>query len=127
MASARFQIVSIARPVARGAAGRSTARRFTWRFLAANNRSLAATTAVFTDVDACLADLLALQRGLPGAASEYTRDATGKWRWAVRVAETGAASTHGYARQLRARTTCATFLTLVAQVDARGGVQVVYR
>lgn len=139
MAVARFQVVSLPRTTAEvpsvkfdddGVVVRvepTRRRRFTWRFLAANNRSLAMASTVYPDVSSCLAALYDLKRGLDTAQCEYLRDDKGMWRWVVRVGDSTAASSNGYPRQVRARLTCESFFHLAADPQALQNVQFVYR
>lgn len=143
MAIARFQVVSLPRAVPDyrpatprhakrlaaepPAPARVQPRRFTWRFLAANNRSLATATEIFPDAASCIAAMEELKRGLADAACEFTRDESGLWRWTVRVDQTAAASSYSYRRQVRARITCDTFFALATDLSTSDNVQVVYR
>lgn len=135
--SARFQVISLAKQYAgdqadgvkqepADAAARPR-RRFTWRFLAANNRSLAAASGSYPDAASCIASIHELKRGLKAAECEYIRDEKGLWTWVVRVDRAVVASTHRYPRQLRARMTCESFCELAIEPAATMNVQVVYR
>jgi hypothetical protein len=141
MAAARFQVVSVARAthvpvpaepdagagsVAELAAPR--ARAFTWRFMSANNRSLARSARTSPDVESCLATIRTLQEGLPRAVSETSRNGHGQWVWRVRLAdEVVATAARSYPREIRARMTCKAFLQLVAETAGSAPVQVMYR
>ena len=141
MATARFQVVSLPRPAAEPAeralvngalrARRDPspppARRFVWRFLAANNRSLAQATTVYPDARSCFEAMNDMKQNLAEAVCELTRDEDGLWMWTVRLSTDVVASTHRYPRQVRARLTCDTFLALAATPDVFENVQVVYR
>lgn len=139
MAGARFQVVSLPRSVldsrsaaARDAKVRATepptpGRRFTWRFLAANNRSLATATTVFPDASSCLEALRAVRRALPIAVCEFSRDDDGLWRWTIRLDDVEVASATSYRRHVRARITCDNFLALAGDPATLENVQVVYR
>lgn len=139
MGTARFQVVSLPRSVphsqpvlpepsrARAAEALPAQRRFTWRFLAANNRSLATATDVFPDAASCIAAMQELRRGLATAVREFSRDDDGLWRWTVRLDGDVAASSNSYRRQVRARITCDTFFALAGDPSALDNVQVVYR
>ena len=138
MAAARFQVVSVPRsarvPVPRepdGEAGawadvpHPRARGFTWRFMSANNRSLARSAHTSPDVESCLATIRVLQDGLPDAVGETSRNGHGQWVWRVRVAdEVVATAARSYPRQVRARLTCNAFLQLVAETADSAPVQV---
>lgn len=128
--SARFQVLCLPRQqgadpnIPDVAAGR---RRFTWRFLAANNRSLAVAGASFPDATSCVAAIHDLKRGLKSARCELERDAKGHWTWSVRVDRAVVASAHSYPRQLRARMTCENFFELASDPAALADMKVVYR
>ena len=141
MAAARFQVVSVARsarvpspPEPDGDAGswadipHPRMRGFTWRFMSANNRSLARSAYTCPDVESCLASIRELQKSLPDAVGETSRNGNGQWVWRVRVAEEVVAmAARSYPRQVRARLTCSAFLQLVAETAASTPVQVMYR
>jgi hypothetical protein len=141
MAAARFQVVSVARsarmPVPResddGAGSWADiplprARGFTWRFMSANNRSLARSAHTSPDVESCLEEIRVLQEGLPDAVGETSRNGHGQWVWRVRLAdEVVATAARSYPRQVRARLTCNAFLQLVAETADSAPVQVMYR
>jgi hypothetical protein len=141
MAAARFQVVSVARsarvPLPREPEGEAGAwaevpqarvRGFTWRFMSANNRSLARSANTCPDVESCLAEIRTLQEGLSEAVGETSRNGNGQWVWRVRVAdEVVATAARSYPRQVRARLTCTAFLQLVAETAATTPVQVMYR
>jgi hypothetical protein len=141
MAAARFQVVSAARSARvpappepdAGAGSRAEPplpreRGFTWRFMSANNRSLARSAHTSPDVESCLATIRTLQEGLPHAVSETLRNGQGQWVWRVRLAdEVIATAARSYPREIRARMTCNAFLQLVAETAGTAPVQVVYR
>ena len=141
MAAARFQVVSVARsarvPVPResddGAGSWADiplprTRGFTWRFMSANNRSLAKSARTAPDVESCLATIRLLQESLPLAIAETSRNGHGQWVWRVRLAdEVVATAARSYPRQVRARLTCNAFLQLVAETTDSAPVQVMYR
>jgi hypothetical protein len=141
MAAARFQVVSLARsarvpafpqPITGNGAWTDIppprTRGFTWRFMSANNRSLARSAHACPDVESCLAAIRALQECLPEAVAETSRNGNGQWVWRVRVAgEVVATAARSYPRQVRARLTCTAFLQLVAETVATTPVQVMYR
>ncbi|MGH3822246.1 MAG: hypothetical protein ACRDRA_05310 [Pseudonocardiaceae bacterium] len=141
MAAARFQVVSVARS-ARVSAPREPeadagswaeipqprVRGFTWRFMSANNRSLARSAYTSPDVESCLATIRVLQEGLADAVGETSRNGHGQWVWRVRLGEeVVATAARSYPRQVRARLTCDAFLGLVAETAASAPVQVMYR
>jgi uncharacterized protein YegP (UPF0339 family) len=137
MAVARFQVVRAARYVhvpaprepgsdAVGVEPRATG--FAWRFMSANNRSLARSAQTCPDVESCLAAIRTLQEGLPHAVGETARNSKGQWVWRVRVAdEVVATTTRTYRRQVYARLICDSFLELVAETASSNPVQVIYR
>jgi hypothetical protein len=141
MAAARFQVVSVARsahvPVPRepDAGAGSWAeipppreRGFTWRFLSANNRSLAKSAHTSPDAETCLATIRTLQEDLPRAVGETSRNGHGQWVWRIRIGdEVVATAARSYQREIRARMTCNAFLQLVAETAGTAPVQVVYR
>ncbi len=141
MSAARFQVVSVARsvhvPVSRAsvAGGGSCAeiprpreRGFAWRFLSANNRSLATSAHTSADMESCLATIRTLQEGLLLAVGETSRNRQRQWVWRVRLdGEIVATAARSYARQVRARMTCDAFLQLVAETAVSAPVQVMYR
>ncbi|MGH3773175.1 MAG: hypothetical protein ACRDRW_17570 [Pseudonocardiaceae bacterium] len=141
MASARFQVVSVARvkhvpipPESDADAGSAAEpipprdRAFTWRFMSANNRSLARSAQASPDVESCLATIRVLQECLPRVVSETVRNGHGQWVWRVRLAdEVIATAARSYPRQVRARMTCEAFLQLVGELGGGAPVQVMYR
>ncbi|MGH3769043.1 MAG: hypothetical protein ACRDTX_28490 [Pseudonocardiaceae bacterium] len=141
MAAARFQVVSVARsalvPAPRepedGAGSWADiplprTRGFTWRFMSANNRSLARSARTSPDVEACLEEIRLLQEVLVDAVGETSRNGRGQWVWRVRVAdEVVATAARSYPRQVRARLTCNAFLQLAAETAVSTPVQVMYR
>ena len=141
MAAARFQVVSVTRS-ARVPAPREPddgagswadiplprARGFTWRFMSANNRSLARAAQTSPDVETCLATIRLLQEGLSDAVAETSRNGNGQWVWRVQLGnEVVATAARSYPRQVRARLTCDSFLQLVGETAPSTAVQVTYR
>jgi hypothetical protein len=137
MAVARFQVVRAVRaahvpaprePGPHPGVAAHRAPGFAWRFLSANNRSLARSVRTCPDVASCLAAIRILQEGLPRAVGETARNGNGQWVWRVRMAgEVVATTTRTYPRQARARLMCDSFLELVAETLASTPVQVIYR
>jgi hypothetical protein len=141
MAAARFQVVSVARsvsvPVPREPDGVAASwaevplpreRGFTWRFMSANNRSLAKSARTYPDLESCLATIRVLQEGLLQAVGETSRNGHGQWVWWIRLDdEVVATATRSYPREIRARMTCDAFKQLVAQTLGSAPVQVMYR
>lgn len=141
MAAARFQVVSAARSVRVPVPREPNAdagpwpevpapreRAFTWRFMSANNRSLARSEQISPDVDSCLATIRLLQENLTRAVVETARNGRGQWVWRLRVAdEVLAIAARSYPREIRARMTCHAFLELAAEMAGSAPVQVMYR
>jgi len=93
-------------------------RGFTWRFMSANNRSIAKSVHTSADVEACLATIRTLQESLHLAVGETVRNRQRQWVWSVRLdGEIVATASRSYPRQVRARITCNAFLQLVAQTS----------
>ncbi|HEX6360852.1 hypothetical protein [Actinophytocola sp.] len=104
----------------------STTVDFTWRFLSANNRSMARSVPTFTDADACLAAIRDLRDRLPNAVGTTVRNGSGKWLWRISAEELDLATSGiRYERRLRARLACQAFVDLVATASA-DAVQVVW-
>lgn len=141
MGTPRFQVLSVARstqvPLPRepdAGAGAwpqiplSRERGFTWRFMSANNRSLARSAHTSADVESCVATIRTLQEGLPLAVGETSRNRYRQWVWRVRLAdEVIATAARSYSRQVRARITCDAFLNQVAGTRGSAPVQVLHR
>ena len=141
MAAARFQVVSVARslhvPAPRepdnGAASwaevpQPRERGFTWRFMSANNRSLAKSARTSADLESCMATIRALQDGLQETVGEISRNGCGQWIWRIRLNDVViATATRSYPREIRARMTCDAFVKLVAETVDSAPVQVMYR
>lgn len=133
----RFQVVRVSRsvpvpaprepsPDATVAQPRETG--FAWRFMSANNRSVARSAQICPDVESCLEAIRTLREGLPRALGETTRNGNGQWVWRIRVAdEVVAMTTRTYQRPVRARIMCRSFLQLVAETAASAPVHVIYR
>ncbi|MBV8994597.1 MAG: hypothetical protein JO287_13070 [Pseudonocardiales bacterium] len=103
-------------------------RGFTWRFMSANNRSLARSAYTSPDVESCLETIRVLQEGLSDAVAETSRNGNGQWVWRIRLGEeVVATAARSYPRQVRARLTCDSFLQLVAVTAPTTAVQVMYR
>ncbi len=102
MAVARFQLY------------RSTGPGVTWRFLSANNRSLAQAPAVFPTADACAKAVVELRDRLADSTASTARD-THLWSWRIRVDGADlAVSSRRYHRRVQAQYACRSFLELVA-------------
>lgn len=104
------------------------ARGFSWRFMSANNRSLATSTHTCADVESCLATIRALQESLPRAVGETMRNRHRQWVWRVRLNdEVLATAARSYSRQISARMTCDAFFHLVTEISGSAPVQMMYR
>lgn len=120
MAVARFQIVSVSDREHSGAVD------FAWRFLSANNRSMARSVPTYADADACLAAIDELRRRLPDAVGTTVRNGTGQWLWRIRTAELDlAVSSRRYQRRVRAKIACESFVDLVEGSVRADDVQIV--
>jgi hypothetical protein len=143
VAAARFQVVTVVprpgppamrRPIRGTASGRRrftdevSTRLFTWHFLAANNRRLAAAAKTFAHIQECMESIRALQEALPRAVVNLVQESPGRWLWWLRIDGTEqAVSHHGYPLRVRAQLACDSFLALVPGTKAMGKVRVVYR
>lgn len=141
MAAARFQVVSVTRAVrvpaprepdgdggSRAALPLTREAGFTWRFMSANNRSLAKSAQIASDVDSCLETIRILRESLSQAVGETSRNGSGQWIWRVRLdGEVIVTATRSYPREIRARMTCDAFILLVATTPGSAPVQVMYR
>jgi uncharacterized protein YegP (UPF0339 family) len=141
MAAARFQVVSAVRSLRipappepdaaaepRGELALAREQGFTWRFMSANNRSLAKSAQIAPDVDSCLETIRTLREGVAHAVGETSRDGYGQWMWRIRLAdEVIATAARSYPREIRARMTCDAFMLLVATTPGSAPVQVMYR
>jgi hypothetical protein len=140
MAAARFQIFSAAgRVVGQStvdddgvAAGRHAV---TWRFMSANNRSLAQSVRIFPDVESCLAAVRELRAELTGLADELAdaesccvivRDGPRHWVWRINLAGVDlVVSSRRYERRVQAKNSCTSFLGLLREAGAVDLAQVV--
>ena len=141
MAAARFQVVSAVRSLRipaprepdagaglRGELPLAREQGFTWRFMSANNRSLAKSAQIAPDVDSCLESIRTLREGVARAVGETSRNGYGQWVWRIRLAdEVIATAARSYPREIRARMTCDAFMLLVATIPSSAPVQVMYR
>lgn len=140
MAEARFQVVSavwcLLVPAPRGPAEApgawsepavTRARGFSWRFMSANNRSLAKSAQIDPDVESCLEAIRALRERLPHIVAETSRNGHGQWIWRIRLDDDVVAiAARSYPREIRARMTADAFMLLVATTSA-APVHVMYR
>lgn len=112
MALARF-----ATYVARDRANpRGTPKGFGWRLLAANNRDVARSAQLFTDVDGCLAAIRALRRDFAASVPASLRIGRSEWSWRLRLDDVDVAvSSRSYQRRLQCTAACDLFMDLVPQ------------
>jgi hypothetical protein len=145
MAAARFQIFSAAsRVIGQSivdddgvAAGRHAV---TWRFMSANNRSLAQSVRIFPDVESCLAAVRELRAELTELADEpadaesgcvadlcvIVRDGPRHWVWRINLAGVDlVVSSRRYERRVQAKNSCTSFLGLLREAGAVDLAQVV--
>ena len=115
MAVARFQIVSVNEVAGTG--------DFAWRFLSANNRSMARSVPTYPDEAACLEAIARLRAQLPGAVGTTMRNGSGEWVWRILDLATSA---RRYQRRVRAKLACESFVGLAGTAPA-GDVRVVRR
>jgi hypothetical protein len=138
VAAARFQIFSAAsrvlnRSFVDGQYDASARTAVSWRFMSANNRSLAQSVRSFPDVESCLAAVRELRQelaNLPDDPDETccvtVRDGPRHWVWRVRVAGVDrAVSSRRYERRVQAKNSCTSFLGLLHEVDGVDLAQVV--
>src|SRR5262245_39526210 len=85
MAEPRFEMVSISVAGLNGRSPSDSARSVMWRFLSANNRSLAQSVGSFPDSDSCALAVRTLRAGLELAEVITARDDQGMWLWQLRV------------------------------------------
>lgn len=55
--------------------------QYTWRFLTANNRTLARSALTYSNLPACLAAIRAFQAAAGRAVAETGSDGRGQWTW----------------------------------------------
>jgi hypothetical protein len=113
--AARFQVVTVVPPGPRDrSANAAAARVYSWSFLTANNRRLATAATTFTQVQACLDAIRALQEGLPEAVGVLVQVAPARWMWRLSLSGTDCAmSGHAYARRVRAQLAYELFMSQV--------------
>ena len=117
MAVARFQIVSVVHQ----------SHGFAWRFLSANNRSMATGVSTYPDATSCLDAVRELQHELALAVGVTSQNGSGLWLWRIRLADADrAVSSRRYHRRVRARLACQSFLDLAAGIAPTAEVQVVH-
>jgi len=91
---------------------------FGWRMLAANNREVARSPAVFDDVSACAEAVLRLRGGYAEAVVLSSRAGRAEWSWRLRLYGLDTAvSSRAYQRRLQCEAACALFLELVPEAD----------
>jgi uncharacterized protein YegP (UPF0339 family) len=110
MADARFQMLTVFPEPEKDT------RCVVWRFLSANNRTVAQSPNCFATHAECLRFLRELRSKLLRAALLSIRDERGHWTW--RLHEDGvdlAASSRAYPRRIRAHETAESFRLLAAK------------
>ncbi|MFF0148016.1 hypothetical protein ATK36_2030 [Amycolatopsis sulphurea] len=106
MAAARFQIF------------RAESDRVLWRFLSANNRSIARSAEDFPDPGACMVSLKELIRVVDTASILTVRTGQGLWRWQLRAGSADlAVSGRQYQRRIRASDAGSAFQDLAGKVQ----------
>ncbi|HJQ48859.1 MAG TPA: hypothetical protein VJ870_21400 [Amycolatopsis sp.] len=115
MAEARFQMLTVS------ARQKGTADCVVWRFLSANNRSIAQPVKCFTNTESCLASLRELHAGLARATVAAVRGTRGLWTWRLQVGGNElAAATRTYERRIRAGQAGESFRNLAAEIGVNG-------
>ncbi|MER6798862.1 hypothetical protein [Amycolatopsis mediterranei] len=101
------------------------AGKVVWRFLSANNRSLAQSATSFPDAVSC-ADAVGVLRDRLALAEVITvRDTHGKWLWQLRIAGVAAGvSARSYQRRLHAVNSGNSFRELAEHSPAVSGARV---
>ncbi|MEV8615872.1 hypothetical protein AB0383_49670 [Amycolatopsis sp. NPDC051373] len=103
MAEPRFEMVSISVGGLNGRAHSDAGWAVMWRFLSANNRSIAQSVNSFPDGDSCALAVQALKAGLKLAKVLTVRDEQGMWLWQLRLDGTSVGvSSRKYRRRLHA-------------------------
>jgi uncharacterized protein YegP (UPF0339 family) len=85
MAKSRFELVFISPERLRGRPAAGPSGSVMWRFLSANNRSIAQSVRSFPDKDSCARALHALRARLGLAKVVTVRDEQGMWLWQLRI------------------------------------------
>ncbi|WP_051792542.1 hypothetical protein [Amycolatopsis jejuensis] len=125
MAEARFEMVHISPEQLRGRGYSGAAGNIVWRFLSANNRSLAQSVNSFPDAASCADAVRVLRAGLAVAEVVTVRDTGGKWRWQVRIGGTAVGvSARSYLRRLHAVYSGNSFRELAEHSSAGSAVRV---
>lgn len=92
--------------------------RVVWRFLSANNRSIARSVRDFPDAYACLSSLKELISVVEAASVVTVRTGQGLWRWQLRSGSGElAVSSRQYQRRIRAHDAGRGFQELATKVD----------
>ncbi|WP_326837826.1 hypothetical protein VSH64_23595 [Amycolatopsis rhabdoformis] len=103
MAEPRFEMVSISVAGLNGRAHSDSGWAVMWRFLSANNRSIAQSVNCFPDGDSCALAVERLKAGLKAAQVLTVRDEQGMWLWQLRLGgESVGVSSRKYRRRLHA-------------------------
>jgi hypothetical protein len=126
MAAARFQMFTVSVAPKWEEQDEPRLDAVAWRFLSANNRSIARSINDFPDSYACLLSLHELQLGLGTSDVATVRNRQGLWRWQLRVGERAlAVSSRQYQRRIRAHDAGDCFRDLAANVDDVRNLQLV--
>lgn len=103
MAVPRFELVHISPERLRGRGYGNSTGSVVWRFLSANNRSLAQSATSFPDAAACADAVRVLRKWLAAAEVVTVRDTQGKWLWHVKIDGVAVGvSARSYQRRLHA-------------------------
>ncbi|HJQ48861.1 MAG TPA: hypothetical protein VJ870_21410 [Amycolatopsis sp.] len=106
MAAARFQVFL------------AESDRVVWRFLSANNRSIARSVGDFPDTGACMVSLKELIKVVDSANILTVRTGQGLWRWQLRAGSDDlAVSGRQYHRRIRAYGAGCAFQDLAGKVQ----------
>ncbi|WP_329045865.1 hypothetical protein OG738_30100 [Amycolatopsis sp. NBC_01488] len=125
MAEPRFELVHISPEQLRGRGYTGSAGKVMWRFLSANNRSLAQSATSFPDAPSCADAVRALRGQLALAEVVTVRDTRGKWLWQLKIAGVAVGvSARSYQRRLHAVNSGNSFRDLAERSPAVSGARV---
>ncbi|WP_146073768.1 hypothetical protein [Amycolatopsis sp. CA-126428] len=125
MAEPRFELVHSTPGRLRGRGYAGSSGSVVWRFLSANNRSLAQSATSFPDAPSCAEAVRVLRDHLELAEVVTVRDTRGKWLWQIKI--DGAAvgmSARSYQRRLHAVNSGNSFRELAERSPAVSGARV---
>jgi uncharacterized protein YegP (UPF0339 family) len=92
--------------------------RFGWRLLAANNRDVARSAALFDDIEECYAAIRSLRADFDRAVPTVLRIGRSEWSWRLRLGELDVAvSSRTYQRRLQCFAACDLFMELVREAS----------